>query len=500
MKALLGTASLFLCATLVLWVDGGPVNACDPNRKSAPWVDEFSATWGTVSWDTSDQLRGNPPCPEPPCTPVDTCLTFEDNTVFVRPPEHEAAPIHQPGGSGSYCFTIAKKSDTFYYHLHAAGGFHYSTSTDGITWTPGNEAFPSTGAWYSSIICPDVHFEGDGSGDMYLFFQGGGNGIGYATSTDHGRTFQDSGSPVLTSQDPDYNVRTPSVAKLGNVYYMVYNEVCIGESAPFQLATLNLAISFDRINWTPYVNNPIVVPGPCGTYDTGTTALGQLVADPNGTTLHLFYAGTGWMEGPGGNGTTRGCAKIAHAISTDRGRTWCKSGSPVLDHPPAGSQAWDTQQYFVSDYTWEKDEFSQDLLRMYYWGQGSGYEKALGVAEALATELPDCPFAGGETAVPAVRRLGTGVRLTLQPNPTANRTVISFAKGSDVSGWGTVSAYDVRGRVVRSLWSGELASLPDALMWEGSSDGGSSVAAGRYLIRLESGGRTIGASWVTIVR
>ncbi len=494
--------ALVLVTTASLLSPPECARACDPYRKPSLFQERFSATWGSVSWETA---RGS--CPEPPCTPITDCETFEENTVFVRPAAYSSMPIFDPQVPGSYCFSIAKFTDTLYYHLHAApanqqtgepAGFRNAISQNGIDWTPGNLAFPSSGTWYPSIICPDVHRDAD-TGETYLFFQGAGNGIGYATSPDNGRTFVDSGAPVLTSETPGYNVRTPSVAKVGSRYYMVYNLTCVGAGAPFQLATLNLATSADRIHWRKSVNNPIVVPGPCGSFDVGTTALGQLVADPDGVTLHLFYTGTGWFETPSGGGTTRGCAKVAHAVSTDGGKTWCKTGSPVLDHPPAGSGAWDDKNYYVTSYTWEESAEGEDVLRMYYWGEGETYDKGLGVAEALATDLPACPDGGGLGS--RERTVVGPVHLGVQPNPTHGRLSISVPSDVDLQGAVTLRVYDLSGRRVRDLWSGRIESLPVELDWDGRAESGQVVGAGRYLVRLErEDGQAAAAAWMTYLR
>ncbi|MAF26988.1 MAG: hypothetical protein CME07_03880, partial [Gemmatimonadetes bacterium] len=365
-------------------------------------------------------------CPEPPCVPDTACGTFETNTAFVRLDSLAASPIYTPPCKGSYCFTIDKGSDSTYYHLHPLkpdschswvtdSGLYASTSTDGLTWTLGGLAFPSTGSWYASIKCPDVHY-GEQPGEMYLYFQGEGNGIGRADSQDGGLSFVDSGAPVLTSDDPaNTNVRTPSVVHFRGKYYMVYNEVCSHGGPPFMLATLNLKVSDDGYVWEDLDPNPnpILIAGECDQFDRGGVGLGQLVADPDGRTLHLFYAGTGWLINSDNGGlSNRGCVKIGHAQSTDLGLTWCKTGSPVLDHPPAGTLAWDTVQYMVTSYTWEKGPVGEDRLRMYYWGEGPvdpGCHRELGVAEAV--HLPECSATGVAEIASGGGRSSSGYRV-----------------------------------------------------------------------------------------
>lgn len=523
------TAELFGTILTLLIIYSAATEACDPRKIATMDKRAFRYEWGEVSWQKSSSSQPTFDitkyiCPPPPCLPAPyaECNTWEPSTVFIRPNALASNPIYQPPVRGSYCFSIDKLDDSHYYHLHfvvedtitgTPAGFWSSISSDGISWTLGDLAFSGEEtAWCTSVICPDVHYR-DGMGSMYLYFQGGAEGIGYATSNNYGRTFVDSGSPVLVSETPHYMVRTPSVVEYRNMYYMVYNLVCMGETSPFQLATLNLAVSNDGINWQKSANNPIVVAGECNQFDRGAVALGQLVVDRDGETLHLFYAGADWkvkvnnnVVPPDSFFTTRGCTKIGHAVSTDYGRNWCKTGSPVLDHPAPGSQAWDTGSYYVSSYAWETNQYDQDVLRMYYWANypdsPDSNNYGLGIAEAA--ELPACPLVD----VPDTTRSGRHgasfqkrVLLESYPNPTIGSTTISH--DLPLSSWrgaATLVIYNLRGEIVRKVWAGNLETVPEQFTWDGRSDAGTQVASGRYLLRLDSGGATAGAHWITVLR
>ncbi|MEZ4654307.1 MAG: hypothetical protein R3E12_12135 [Candidatus Eisenbacteria bacterium] len=57
-------------------------------------------------------------------------------------------------------------------------------------------------------------------------------------------------------------------------------------------------------------------------------------------------------------------------------------------------------------------------------------------------------------------------------------------------------------RGARSLRSGEgdLREAPAQFDWDGLGSGGTRVAAGRYLIRLEAHGAVVATGWVTVMQ
>ena len=50
-----------------------------------------------------------------------------------------------------------------------------------------------------------------------------------------------------------------------------------------------------------------------------------------------------------------------------------------------------------------------------------------------------------------------------------------------------LEVFDLRGRLVRSLFRGELASGPQSIPWDGKDDRGHGLASGTYLAGLERG-------------
>ena len=86
----------------------------------------------------------------------------------------------------------------------------------------------------------------------------------------------------------------------------------------------------------------------------------------------------------------------------------------------------------------------------------------------------------GETGtLPAITRL-----LPCAPNPFLGATAISFALAED--GPVTVRVYAVDGRLVRTLVQSVLPAGERSVQWDGRDDSGRDVAAGAYLLRLET--------------
>lgn len=75
------------------------------------------------------------------------------------------------------------------------------------------------------------------------------------------------------------------------------------------------------------------------------------------------------------------------------------------------------------------------------------------------------------------------------PNPFNPATQLSFSL--ERAGRASLRVFDMRGRLVRTLVSAQLAAGEHTVTWNGQDDRGQQVASGVYLYRLESSGQTV---------
>lgn len=144
--------------------------------------------------------------------------------------------------------------------------------------------------------------------------------------------------PGLLSSEPSYPsvvpegdgawdskmVHAPSVLKTDGGYYMWYDGT--KESDLYSGWSIGVAMSQDGATWARWQSNPVLTPGPEGSWD------GASVHDPrviwDGSRFLMWYSGYDHHHW-----------RIGLATSED-GRRWTKyENNPVLDHGPSGS--WD---------------------------------------------------------------------------------------------------------------------------------------------------------------
>ena len=112
-------------------------------------------------------------------------------------------------------------------------------------------------------------------------------------------------------------------------------------------------------------------------------------------------------------------------------------------------------------------------------------------------EMRLTPMAGATVSVPEPALPGSLAIRDLRPNPTSGSATVTLALPR--AGNARVAAYDVNGRLVRTLWDGPMEAGTRTLAWDGTGDRGTRVPGGVYFIRLECGGR-IAARRLAILR
>jgi hypothetical protein len=89
------------------------------------------------------------------------------------------------------------------------------------------------------------------------------------------------------------------------------------------------------------------------------------------------------------------------------------------------------------------------------------------------------------------------LQLTCHPNPFNPHTQINYVIGR--ADHVRLEVYDLRGRVVRTLLDGTLASGSGSVGWDGRDESGRDVPSGVYFSRLSTGGRSVFGK-MTLVR
>lgn len=185
--------------------------------------------------------------------------------------------------------------------------------------------------------------------------------IGYATSLD-GIVWSKYGfNPILTSGLPgsweEVRVENPVVIKDEGIYKMWYDGRNIGNKDQ-----IGYAESTDGINWVKSPDNPVIIPGSSGSWDSFGVSAPSVIKD--GNLYKMWY-----------DGHANGPHRIGYAFSPD-GIIWTKHPSnPILDIVPF---SWENDAVFTP--TVIKDG---GLYKMWYAGRGFGFLDRIGYAESL---------------------------------------------------------------------------------------------------------------------
>ena len=281
--------------------------------------------------------------------PLLVCASYTyANQVLIEWRKYLANPVLVAGPSGSWddngvnVQCIIKEGDT--YKMWYVGGeteqeiegrIGYATSSDATHWTKysGNPVFEpgSSGSWDSSGI-EAVWVIKDG--DIYKMWYTGFQetvigGIGYATSNDGTNWTKHEGNPVL-GPGPHGSwesawISDPIVIKDGATYKMWYT------AGAGSVGGIGYAISNDGISWTKYSGNPVLGPGPHGSWESDGVECNSVIEEEG--LYEMWY---------GGDGSGEEIGSIGYATSND-GVTWIRyGGNPVLvpDKAWEGNNVW----------------------------------------------------------------------------------------------------------------------------------------------------------------
>ncbi len=278
--------------------------------------------------------------------------------------------------------------------------------------------------------------------------------IGLATSTDGRVWARYPGNPVLNvgpagSWD-ERKISTASVYFDGSSYSMWYTGRGVREGS------IGLATSPDGIHWTKYPGNPLLVPGPSGSWEQNSVEAPTVVKVDS--VFHMFYNG----HDPALN------FQIGYATSKD-GVNWSKyGGNPVL--LKGGATEWDGLSLGLAGVLFRENKFHlwYNGLRVnsMYWQIGYA------VSELAPLSVPS------EVARPIELRLSQNY-----PNPFNPTTTIGY----DLPRSSTVLlvVFNTLGQKVATLAEGKQESGYHEVKFDAVG-----LSSGVYYYRLTAGAMT----------
>ncbi len=264
---------------------------------------------------------------------------------------------------------------------HVTSNFLYAWSDDGVTWTKYNLGAPvlppgDSGEWDISIDTPEI-LRDSGGYKLYYFgdtLAGGSNqkpsaraSLGVATSADGIHWTRYEQNPILTHGGPTewdrHWIESPAVIwdSAGGQYLMWYSGV---DTLSWRIG-IGLATSPDGFTWTKHAGNPVLQPGPAGSYDDMWVAVPAVIRRDG--RYEMWYSGL--------SSTTGFATLTLNYASSDDGIHWTKfSGNPLFDtHTAPHSMAVDSAGPWAPDVI-----FNGDSLLMWY-------ETAAGFSLATST-------------------------------------------------------------------------------------------------------------------
>ena len=239
----------------------------------------------------------------------------------------------------SYVMRNGSKYEMWYTGLDSAIIIRlgYASSPDGIRWKKAMSQNPildvgPPGSWDSRGLARPSILGPDSVGGFKMWL-GGTNiadgsvvRIGYATGT-NATSWTKHSDPVLTVGEPgswdDYTVFFPRVLFNKGIYEMWY-----GGMRKLSDRRIGYATSRDGIHWTKTPENPVLLPGPAGSWDGSVVMVGDILFD--GRVYHMWYSGRS-------AGEDMGVGRMGYAISP-KGMSVSISpksaqvGSPVTIH------------------------------------------------------------------------------------------------------------------------------------------------------------------------
>lgn len=172
-----------------------------------------------------------------------------------------------------------------------------SVDADGEVWT--RSAAPiyraARGAWDERLVTgPTVVRGPDGVWRLYYSGAGKKEGVGLLTSRDGQHWTPYARNPVLEPQPGawDEQILEQAVAYVGGRYWLWYSAYR-NPLGPTTAIAIGVATSPDGMHWTKHPGNPVIVPGPRGTWDDLRVLAPDVIEEPDGSLLMAAYGSSG---------------------------------------------------------------------------------------------------------------------------------------------------------------------------------------------------------------
>jgi predicted GH43/DUF377 family glycosyl hydrolase len=313
------------------------------------------------------------------------------------------------------------------------------------------------------------------------------NQIGYATATNETTWTKHPLNPVLSAGPSgswdDARVIYGAVVydSVAHLYYMFYT----GMNRATEVQRIGVATSRDGIAWTKYSGNPVLAPGPIGSWDAKTLVGGGVVMVRD--TFRLLYTGIdaygatrfGDATSPLSPWVDLASPANGGLVKADSCRLlWYRSFVPALKYRVQVAIDSVFTSLLVDDSTLtDTSKLVRGLLdkHSYWWRVCARNSNGWGIfSSAQKISI---------TITGIIDRLGTPTQYALgqnYPNPFNPTTTIKFElpKASHVS----LSVYDILGREVSVLVNERREAGVHEVKFDGSN-----LASGVYFYRLRAG-------------
>ena len=211
---------------------------------------------------------------------------------YIETPTVRRSP-NGPGWTMWYAGYAARSDDPANPFVGIALGQTSSTDSDGKVWE--RSAAPiyraSPGAWDERLVTgPTVVRGPDGVWRLYYSGAGKKEGVGLLTSKDGQHWIPYAGNPVLEPQSGawDEQILEQAVAYIGDRYWLWYSgyKNPLGPTTPI---SIGVATSQDGIHWTKFETNPVITPGPRGSWNDLRVLAPDVIEEPDGSLLMAAY-------------------------------------------------------------------------------------------------------------------------------------------------------------------------------------------------------------------